>query len=197
MSPAAMPQQPFVAMPAQAGVQAGPEQTIWRGTPSAALLFGKIVRLVIAAIGLPLLLVYGYDWLLDARHSLSDKDPKVMSAGWIIIAAILLYKVGALLFELARIKSTIYTLTNQRINIESGLTTKSVQDIDLRYIDDTEFFQGLYDRLLGIGNVTVVSSDKEAPRFVMRGIKDPRTVRELIRSHAYASSQRQFFTRST
>jgi hypothetical protein len=97
----------------------------------------------------------------------------------------------------ARVKSTHYRLTNQRLLIESGLLSKSVDEIDLRYVDDLEFRQSLLDRLLGIGQVFVVSSDKLAPKLTIQGIKDPRGLREKIRAHAYQVSQRQFFTRST
>jgi hypothetical protein len=35
------------------------------------------------------------------------------------------------------------------------------------------------------------------PRLQLRGIKDPRALRELIREQAYQMSQGQLFTRST
>ena len=53
------------------------------------------------------------------------------------------------------------------------------------------------DRILGIGSVTLLSSDKTSPQYVLRSIKDPRGVREIIRAEAYQTSQRQIFTRST
>ena len=98
---------------------------------------------------------------------------------------------------LARIRTTLYTVSNQRVIIETGLTTKSVEDIDLRYIDDSQFQQSFIARVLGIGNVTIISSDKTLPIYTLRGIRDPRGVRELIRANAYQVSQRQLFTRAT
>ena len=81
--------------------------------------------------------------------------------------------------------------------IETGLLTKALSEIDLRYVDDSQFTQGVVHRMLGIGNVTLMSSDKSTPVYVLRGIRDPRGVRELIRTHAYKVSQRQLFTRAT
>ena len=81
--------------------------------------------------------------------------------------------------------------------IERGILSKSLSEIDLRYIDETEFFQRFMDRLLGVGNVVLISSDKVFPQTTLQNIKDPRGVRELIRSHAYQASQRQLFTRAT
>jgi len=89
----------------------------------------------------------------------------------------------------------MYTITSQRIIIESGVLSKAVREIDLRTIDDTQFFQSAMHRLLGIGDVMLVSADRTLPTFVLRDASDPRALRELIRSHAYRVSQRQLFTR--
>jgi hypothetical protein len=81
--------------------------------------------------------------------------------------------------------------------IEQGMLSKSVNEIDLRSVDDTQFYQSFADRLLGIGNVTLVSSDKALPITMLHGIGNPRNVRETIRAAAYQVSQRQLFTRAT
>src|SRR5258708_7027041 len=116
---------------------------------------------------------------------------------WLVIAAIVVWQLAEIVIAFARIKPTIYTVTSQRVMIETGLTTKKVEDIDLRYIDDTQFDQSFINRILGIGNVTIVSSDRTSPTYTLRGIPDPRGVRELIRANAYQVSQRQLFTRAT
>ena len=113
------------------------------------------------------------------------------------VAVTLLPSVAVLLLSIARIKSTHYKVTNQRILIESGIFSKSLEEVDMRSVDDVEFHQRFVERILGVGEVSIVSSDKIAPRLVMRGIRDPRSTRELIRANAYQASQRQFFTRST
>jgi uncharacterized membrane protein YdbT with pleckstrin-like domain len=113
------------------------------------------------------------------------------------MAIIFLWQIVNVFVALARIRTTLYTITTQRVIIETGLTSKSVEDIDLRYVDDTQFRQGFIQRLLGIGNVTIVSSDKLAPTYILRGVPDPRRLRELIRANAYQVSQRQLFTRAT
>ena len=98
---------------------------------------------------------------------------------------------------LIQLRSTLYTITNQRLMIETGFISKSLSEIDLRYVDDTQFAQTVVDRMLGIGNVTIISSDKSTPTTVLRSIRDPRGVRETLRTHAYQVSHRQIFTRAT
>jgi uncharacterized membrane protein YdbT with pleckstrin-like domain len=116
---------------------------------------------------------------------------------WVITAILLAVQLVMFLVAWLRLRSTMYTITNQRVLIEQGVFTKSVDEIDLRYVDDSQFVQTFVDRVLGIGNVTLISSDKTSPRYMLRSIKDPRGVREIIRAEAYQSSQRQIFTRAT
>jgi PH (Pleckstrin Homology) domain-containing protein len=183
------PNGPVVAAPQPQAHAAAAEETLWHGSPSWLLLIGKIIWLVIVAVALPVALHYA-----NAQFALDDQTIRVMR--W-IIAAIIVWRIVVVAIAYARIRSIMYTVTNQRVIIETGLVEKKVEDIDLRYVDETNFRQRVVERLLGIGSVTIVSSDKVAPQYMLRGIRDPRGLRELIRARAYEVSQRQLFTRST
>lgn len=187
---ASAPLSPPAAVPA-----ASAEQTLWRGRPSLILLAGKILLIVLTVIVLPILLhlvVRSSSLALDVERS-----SNFLRVGWIVIAIIVLIETTLFLIALAKVKSTLYTVTTQRVMIESGLFHKAVEDIDMRYIEDTQFYQRFLDRILGIGNVTLISADKSTPTKILQGVADPRGLRELIRSHAYQVSQRQLFTRAT
>jgi uncharacterized membrane protein YdbT with pleckstrin-like domain len=183
------PTGPVVAPPMHLVSPPSAEESLWHGTPSWLLLLGKIIWLAIVAIALPLLVHFLGGSLLQ--------DPAALKIAWFIVAAVILWRGVGVLIAYARIRSTMYTVTTQRVTIESGIAEKKVEDIDLRYIDDTQFRQRLIERMLGIGSVTIVSSDKTTPMYTLRGIPDPRGLRELIRAKAYEASQRQLFTRST
>jgi uncharacterized membrane protein YdbT with pleckstrin-like domain len=122
---------------------------------------------------------------------------RLVRFGWIAAAILAVVQLIAFLVTWIRLHSTKYTVTTQRVLIEQGVFSKTVDEIDLRYVEDSAFTQSLIDRILGIGSVTILSSDKTTPRYVLRSIKDPRGVREIIRAQAYQSSQRQIFTRAT
>jgi len=183
----------------------GPEETLWEGRPSIALLYGKLVRLFIRLI---IVIVIGYfaltsglsvlGSLSSAAASFVEQNNTVLVLGILVVLALLLLPaVMGLLQAWARIKNTHYRVTNQRIVIQSGVLSRSLEEIDMRSIDDIEFQQTVFERLFGIGQVFVVSTDKVAPKLSLHGIPDPLKIRELIRSNAYQVSQRQLFTRST
>jgi uncharacterized membrane protein YdbT with pleckstrin-like domain len=113
----------------------------------------------------------------------------------LLVFSTVLWQGASLLSVWIAVKNTHYKLSNQRLLIEAGWLSKSVEDIDVRTIDDTSFRQTIMERLLSIGDVTVMSSDKAEPVLTMRGIDDPRRVRELIRTAGFDASKGQVFFR--
>jgi membrane protein YdbS with pleckstrin-like domain len=181
------------------------EQTLWEGRPSVALLFGKLVGVIIRClvlftigyflitIGLPTLAS-----LSAEMRSLVEQNRNAIELGIVVFLSItVLPSLVALPQALARIKNTHYKVTSQRIVIESGVFSRSLEEIDMRSVDDIEFHQTFLERIFGIGQVFIISTDKVAPRFALHGIHDPLKTRELVRATAYQASQRQLFTRST
>jgi hypothetical protein len=175
-----------------AGAPALTEETLWRGSPSWRILIAKIVMMVLTVIVIPFAASF-----ISSHTADLDLSSKIMKIGWWVTAIVLLYQIVMFLFALMRLQSTLYTVTNQRIMFEQGILSKSLSEIDLRSLDDTQFFQSFTGRILGIGNVTLVSSDKTLPVTTLHGVHDPRNLREIIRSRAYQVSQRQVFTRAT
>jgi len=177
---------------AASAVPPATEETLWHGTPSWRVLIGKVGIMILTVIIIPIAAGFVASRAVDIEMS-----SRISKIGWWILAIALVVQIIAFLIAMMRLQSTLYTITNQRILIEQGMLSKSVNEIDLRYVDDSQFFQTFTDRLLGIGNVTLVSSDKALPVTVLRGIHDPRGVREIIRARAYQVSQRQVLTRAT
>jgi uncharacterized membrane protein YdbT with pleckstrin-like domain len=183
---------PAGTMPLSTPVAPVAEQTLWHGTPSPTLLAGHVLMILVVLIGIPLLTRFFGSTMPDEARAAS-----MIRFGWIATALLLTLQLIALTVAWIRLRATTYTITNQRVLIEQGVFTKTVDEIDLRYVDDSQFLQTLTDRILGIGNVTLISSDKTSPRYVLRSVKDPRGVRELVRAQAYQNSHRQIFTRAT
>ena len=178
--------------PASAPVAAMQEETLWHGSPSPVVLLMKVFVLALILIGVPLL---GH-WAAGRTIDMVTHD-NVLKGGWYVALVLGFAQLVSIAIGYFRLRGTLYTITTQRVIVERGLLSKSLTEIDLRSIDDTQFFQTLFDRMLGIGEVVLVSSDKTAPMFMLRAIRDPRAVRETIRAHVYQVSQRQLFTRAT
>ena len=90
---------------------------------------------------------------------------------WIgVAAALAVIWIGlALRLILLRI-SVDYRLTNQRLIHKEGVLKRVSDRVEVIDMDDIAFQQGLLQRMMGVGDITILSSDQSHPKLVMRGI---------------------------
>jgi membrane protein YdbS with pleckstrin-like domain len=76
--------------------------------------------------------------------------------------------------------STVLRIYPDRITVERGLLSKCYQDYNPRDIRSIDVDQGFFQRIIGIGDLTIstAASVESAERLV--SIPDPRGVRDLI-----------------
>ena len=77
--------------------------------------------------------------------------------------------------------STEYKLTTQRFFLKKGLIAKHLDELELFRVKDVTVNQGVIQRMLGFGSVTILSTDDSTPKITMHGIAKPTEVKEIIR----------------
>ena len=75
---------------------------------------------------------------------------------------------------------TRYALSDDRLFISVGFLNIKDDEILLYRVRDIDTSRSLWQRFFGVGTVTVMSSDKTMPTLVLKNIKDPIFVKELI-----------------
>ena len=75
---------------------------------------------------------------------------------------------------------TRYALSADRLFISVGFLNIKDDEILLYRVRDIDTGRTLFQRLFGVGTVTVMSSDKTMPNLVLKNIKDPVMVKEII-----------------
>lgn len=75
---------------------------------------------------------------------------------------------------------TRYRLSDDRLFISEGFLNIKDDEILLYRVRDIDTRRSLWQRLFGVGTVTVLSSDKTTPALELKNIKDPLFVKELI-----------------
>ena len=78
------------------------------------------------------------------------------------------------------ISFTRYRLSEDRLFLSVGFLNIKDDEILLYRVRDIATTRNLWQRLFGVGTVTVVSSDKTMPTLVLKNVKDPVMVKELI-----------------
>ena len=75
---------------------------------------------------------------------------------------------------------TRYALSEDRLFVSVGFLNIKDDEILLYRVRDIDTQRSLWQRIFGVGTVTVVSSDKTMPTLVMKNVKDPVFVKELL-----------------
>lgn len=75
---------------------------------------------------------------------------------------------------------TRYALSEDRLFTSVGFLSIRDDEVLLYRVRDIDTSRSLWQRLFGVGTVTVMSSDKTMPTLVLKNIKDPLFVKELI-----------------
>ena len=75
---------------------------------------------------------------------------------------------------------TRYALSEDRLFMSVGFLSIKDDEVLLYRVRDIDLERHLFQRLFGVGTVTVMSSDKSMPNLVLKNIKDPVMVKELI-----------------
>ena len=117
--------------------------------------------------------------LFRSRASCSlSKRGGAWSNSWLAISALLW---GWFAILLAYRKLTVkYQLTTQRFIHEAGLLKRVTDRIEVIDIDDVTFEQRILERMVGVGTIKLVSSDRTHPVLLMRGIENVKQVASQI-----------------
>ena len=75
---------------------------------------------------------------------------------------------------------TRYALTDDRLFLSVGFFSVQDEEILLYRIRDISTSRTLWQKLFGVGTVTVVSSDKTMPTLELKNIKNPLDFKELL-----------------
>ena len=75
---------------------------------------------------------------------------------------------------------TRYALSEDRLFLSVGFFNIKDDEILLYRIRDISSSRTLWQRLFGVGTVTVISSDRTMPTLVLKNIKRPLAIKELL-----------------
>lgn len=90
--------------------------------------------------------------------------------------------------------NTSYVITDERVRIIEGMLAKDRQDVELIRIQDLDQTQTVSERLLNIGDIHIHSRDRSNPEIVLRNVKDPISVHEILRRAVLEARKRHKLT---
>lgn len=135
-----------------------PEETIWEGTYSAKAMLATFIACGILSV----LLIVGGVIFLSTMPLL----------GALLLGAIGLVWLAALAKLAVNRLGRSYRLTNQMFYHREGVLTRTTDRIELIEIHDVAWTQGLVERAVGVGTITITSADRTHGKLELKGIEN-------------------------
>jgi uncharacterized membrane protein YdbT with pleckstrin-like domain len=88
-------------------------------------------------------------------------------------------------------RATLYELTTQRLRVTHGILNRRLDELELYRVKDYVMDQPLFLRLLGLGNLRIVSSDASTPTLIVPAIPGVVAVREKLRAAVQSERDRK------
>ena len=139
-----------------AGLNLSPgERVIFQGHPSWRAIIGFYLKGILVA-------------------ALAGVIFKLFGAGTGTVFLVVLVIVGAtVLIGFFKRVATTYTITDRRLNIRRGIVSREVQETRLERVQNVNYQQSIYQRLMQIGDVDFDTAAGDDYNFIFAGVADP------------------------
>lgn len=113
----------------------------------------------------------------------------VMSAGIALVALVVPLVMAIIRWWMT--KTTSFELTSQRLKIDSGIFNRKHEELELYRVKDYTLVRPFLLRLVGLGNIVMVTSDASCPNVTLKAIAEVQDVREKLRAAVQAERDRK------
>ena len=140
------------------------EQVVFEGHPSWRAILGFYLKgiLIVGVLAALIALIFG--------------------SGTAVITLIVIVGAAAVvLIGFLRRWSTRYTITTRRLNIKHGIISRDVQETKIERVQDVNYRQSLYQRIMQIGDVDFDTAAQDSSGdFIFAGVANPEEVVDRV-----------------
>ena len=130
------------------------EQVIFQGHPSWRAILGFYLKGLVVAVVLGVI-------------------AKLVGDNATAFVVILIVIGVTVLIGFVKRVATTYTITNRRLNIKRGIVSREIQETRLERVQNVNYRQSVYQRLMQIGDVDFDTAATDDYNFVFSGVADP------------------------
>lgn len=138
------------------------ERVIYQGHPSWRAILGFYIKGILVAAAAAVL------------AGLINEGVGLAIVTFAVIAAIVI------LAGFIKRVATVYTITDRRLNIKRGIIARKVQETRLQRVQNVNFSQSVYERMMQIGNVDFDTAGTDDSNFVFEGVAEPGEVVQQV-----------------
>ncbi len=168
------------------------DKLLFAGKPSLWGMAPAIVKGLFFLVMAGLLIKLPLESMADELLGLKLTDNQALAFGqYRVIAGLGLATVVVLilLVKIVRLKMIYYEVTAERIEWGRGIFDRRVDNLDMFRVIDLKMRRSLFDCIVGIGTVGLITTDKTDPEFDFEKIRRPRALYDIIKKASLDADQ--------
>lgn len=162
------------------------------GLVGGTIKAGIILTLVILAAKFPVeyYVLPLFESIFNFQLSDSQYHTVTSYKNGLCLGAVMLI-VSWLVYKVLKLKMTYYEVSADRIEYNRGVFDRSVDNLDMFRVADLKLRRSLLDCVLGIGEVTLITTDKSDPTFVFEKLRNSRKLYDIIKTQSLEADRKQ------
>lgn len=110
---------------------------------------------------------------------------------WWFVACLLVIPIPWAIWAWLKVKCRVFTLTNERLMIESGVFNKGQDLLELYRVRDLQVNQPFWLRLFGLENISLLTTDLTTESIMLDYIPSSLNLRDQFREHVEECRRRK------
>lgn len=160
------------------------ENILFAANPSLLGMAPAMVKGLFFLVAAGLLIKLPLEIMVENLLSLNLTGSQALAFGrYRVIAGIGLATIVVLILviKMVKLKMTYYEVTADRIEWERGIFDRKVDNLDMFRVIDLKMRRTVFDVILGIGTVALITTDKTDPEFAFEKVRDCRLLYDVIK----------------
>jgi uncharacterized membrane protein YdbT with pleckstrin-like domain len=100
-----------------------------------------------------------------------------------LLLVLLVFPLGWAFWRWLTLRSRVYSLTNERLLLKSGVFNKTTETLELYRVRDLQVDEPFTLRLVGLQNIRLLTTDTSTPQLVLPALPAKAALRDQFRHH--------------
>ena len=160
------------------------ENILYAGNPSLLGLTPAMIKGLLFLVAAGLMIKLPLEIMAENLLRLKLTDNQALAFGqYRVLAGLGLATIVVLILviKMVKLKMIYYEVTTDRIEWERGIFDRKVDNLDMFRVIDLNMRRTVFDVILGIGTVGLITTDKTDPEFVFEKVHDCRLLYDVIK----------------
>ncbi len=169
------------------------DNVLFEGRPSLWGMAGAVIKGLFFIVVAGLLVKLPLEDMANDLLGLKLTESQALAFGRYRVIAGVALAVLVMLFlviKMVRLKMIYYEVTADRIEWSRGIFDRRVDNLDMFRVIDLKLRRSLFDCIVGVGTVGLITTDKTDPEFVFEKIRDSRRLYDIIKKASLEADKR-------